>query len=256
MAFRFSYSGLYWREPDLEHLLPLARQAGWEGWEARQPLDWLGSPRRLRRLCRDTGLQVAAVCGPNATLSTGDPSHQINRRRIEFAAELEVPTFMTKGPGRGDMTATDDELDRMAAVYEDLAAYAEPLGVTVTFHPHVGHLVDSAGDWQRFMTRLHRCRLCMDMSHAVHWGYDPVRAVGDFRERIAYVHLHDHRDGGAVELGEGPMCDYGAFLTSLQEAGYDGWITVCPGAAARPEEEKMRLNRDYLTSLGFDPSTA
>jgi sugar phosphate isomerase/epimerase len=91
----------------------------------------------------------------------------------------------------------------------------------------------------------------MDMSHAVHWDYDPVQAVGDFRERIAYVHLHDHRDGGAVELGEGPMCDYGAFLGSLQEAGYDGWITVCPGAADRTEEERMRLNRDYLTSLGY-----
>jgi sugar phosphate isomerase/epimerase len=257
MSFSFAYSGLHWKEPRLERLLPLASGAGWQGWEIRQSLDWLGSPRRVRGLCRDADIDVAAVCGPNATLSTADPVHQIGKRRIEFAAELEVTTFMTKGPGRGQLVpegesaASDELLDRMAAVYEDLAAYAAPLGVTVTFHPHVRHLVDSADEWKRFMVRLDQCRLCMDMSHAVFWDYDPVVAVGDFAERISYVHLHDDRDGAGVDLGEGPMCDYAAFLARLEEIGYGGWITVCPGSADRPEEERLRINREYLTGLGY-----
>ena len=158
---------------------------------------------------------------------------------------------MTKGPGRLDSETTDLDLDRMAAVYEDLAAYGEPLGVTVTFHPHTGHVVDSADEWKRFMTRLHRCRLCLDMSHAVHWGYDPIQAVYDYRDRISYVHLHDHKDGGNVELGEGLMCDYPAFLKALEDVGYSDWITACPGATERTDEAKMRINRTYLKSIGY-----
>ena len=74
---------------------------------------------------------------------------------------------MTKGPGRLDRSTTSVDLDMMAAVYEGLAVFAEPLGVTVTFIRILTHLVDSTDEWQRFMTRFHRCRLCLEMSHAV-----------------------------------------------------------------------------------------
>jgi sugar phosphate isomerase/epimerase len=251
MSFPLAYSGLHWQTPNLEQNLVHIREAGWEGWEARQSLDWLGSACRVRRICDAVGIKVAAICGPNVTLSTTDPDHEINKRRIEFASDLEVPTFMTKGPGRLDSPTTDDDLDRMAAIYEDLAIYAEPLGVTVTFHPHTGHVVDSADEWKRFMTRLDRCRLCLDMSHAVHWGYDPVQAVYDYRDRMDYVHLHDHKDGRNVELGEGPMCDFPAFLEALADVSYKNWITVCPGGTARTDEDKMQINRAYLKSIGY-----
>ena len=251
MAYKLAYSGLFWRTPDLARELAALQAAGWDGWEARQPLDWLGTPGRVRKLCERFGVELAAVCGPNATLSVEDPSHQINKRKIEFAADLGVETFMTKGPGRGERTGTDAELDQMAAVYEDLAVYGEKLGVRVTFHPHINHLVNSEGEWKRFMMRLDVCKLCLDMSHAVHWGYDPVQAVRDFTARIAYVHLHDFKDGKTVELGQGPMCDYPAFMAALEAAGYAGWITVCPGEVAGTEEGKMRVNREYMRRIGY-----
>lgn len=251
MNYKLAYSGLFWRAPDLAQELAALRACGWDGWEARQPLDWLGTPQRVRRLCAAAGVEVAAICGPNVALDRDGPSQQLNKRRIEFAAELGVATFMTKGPGRNGRNGTDAELDQMAAAYEDLAAHGAKLGVVVTFHPHINHLVNSAAEWQRFMGRLDKCRLCMDMSHAVHWGYDPVQAVRDFAAQIAYVHLHDCKDGRTVELGQGPMCDYPAFLAALREAGYAGWITVCPGEAKRPEIEKMQINRQYLHSIGY-----
>ena len=251
MSYKLAYSGLFWRAPDLAQELEALRTFGWDGWEARQPLDWLGTPQRVRQLCETYGVEVAAVCGPNVALDLGGPSQQINKRRIEFAAELGVETFMTKGPGREGRNGTDAELDQMAAAYEDLAAYGADLGVVVTFHPHINHLVDSADEWKRLMSRLDACRLCMDMSHAVHWGYDPVQAVRDFAAWIAYVHLHDFKDGQTVELGEGPMCDYPAFMAALQEAEYTGWVTVCPGEAERPETEKMQINRQYMCSIGY-----
>ena len=251
MTFSLAYSTLEWKTPNLQQNLVRLKEAGWKGWETRQSLDWLGSARRVRQLCDGIGIKVAAVCGPNVTLNTADAAHQINKRRIEFASDLEVPIFMTKGPGRLDRPTTDADLDGMADVYEDLATYAQPLGVTVTFHPHINHVVDSADEWKRFMTRLDCCQLCLDMSHAVHWGYDPIQAVYDYRDRISYIHLHDYKDDESVQLGEGMMCDYPAFLSALSDIGYTGWITVCPGHTNVPENEKIRVNRAYLKSIGY-----
>ena len=251
MPFRFAYSALFWQHPDLERELPALRQHGYDGWEMRLPLDWVGSASRLRRICREADTEVAAVCGPNVADDLHHPNQQMCKRRIEYAADLGVGLYMTKGPGRGGRDTTDADLDRMAEAYEDLALYGEKLGVEVTFHPHIRHRVDSWDEWRRFMGRLRHCRLCMDMSHAVHWGKDPVEAVEAFAPTIAYVHLHDFKDGRTVELGRGPMCDYRAFMESLEKIGYDGWVTVCPGEEEGAEEEKMRVNREYLRGIGY-----
>ena len=103
MSYKLAYSGLFWRAPDLAQELEALRTFGWDGWEARQPLDWLGTPQRVRRLCEAFGVEVAAICGPNVALDLDGPSQQINKRRIEFAAELGVADLYdqragTRGP--------------------------------------------------------------------------------------------------------------------------------------------------------------
>ena len=154
MSFPLAYSALRWENPNLEQTLVQLREAGWDGWEARQSLDWLGSARRVSQICDAVGIQVAAICGPNVTLDVTHPTHEINKRRIEFASDLEGSYLYDQGGRDGlESETTDLDLDRMAAVYDDLAAYGEPLGVTVTFHPPTGHVVDSADEWKRFMTR-------------------------------------------------------------------------------------------------------
>ena len=47
------------------------------------------------------------------------------------------------------------------------------------------------------------------------------------------------------------MCNYPAFMAALEEVGYAGWITVCPGEAMGMEEEKMRVNREYMRIIGY-----
>ena len=253
MAFPLAYSTLKWKTPNLEQDLALLVEHGWQGWESRQSLDWLGSAKRVSRICRDVGIGISAICGPNATLEASDETHEMNKRKIEFAADLEVPLFMTKGPGRMDLPtpARDEDLDKMAAVYEDLAEYGRPLGVTVTFHPHINHLVDSEGEFRRFMTRLDTCRFCLDMSHLVLWGMDPVQAVHEYADQIAYVHLHDYKGDIPSDMGDGPMCDFKAFLKALEEIGYADWITVCPGNTDRTEKQQMEVNRTYMKKLGY-----
>lgn len=251
MGLRLAYSSLKWKEQNLETNLRALAEEGFEGWETRESLDWLGTPKRLKKMASDCGIEVAAVSGPNVPATKDQPAFEINKRRIEFASDLGVPLLMTKGP-RGENNPTPDAgLQQVADMYEELARYGQPLGVTVTYHPHINHFVDSAEEWKRFMPLLDACRLCLDMSHAVRWGYDPIQAARDYADRISLAHLHDEKDGVGADIGEGPMCDYGAFLKTVQDVGYSGWVVVCPGEGDRSDREKIQHNRTYLKSIGY-----
>ncbi len=250
MALRWAYSSLKWPVEDLEKNLASLVEKGWEGWETRESLDWLGTPNRLKKMCEQIGIEIAAVSGPNVPASREDQAFTINKRRIEYASDLGVSLLMTKGPGSKDHPTSDEELRRLAGLYNDLARHGEPLGVTVTYHPHINHFVDSKEEWIRFMPMLDTCRLCMDMSHAVRWGYDPVEATQAYADRISLVHLHDEKDGEGVDIGEGPMCDYSAFLAAIQDTGYNDWVVVCPGGQ-KPATDSIASNRTYLKSIGF-----
>ena len=250
MSLRFAYSSLNWLREELERNLALLAPNGWDGWETRESLDCLGTPSRVRRICENEGIEVAAVTGPNVSREADQSGHEISKRRIEFAAELGVGLFMTKGPGHGDVTPTpDEELDRVAAIYDDLAEHGHRLGVSVCFHPHIRHFVDSAEEFSRFVPRLLSCRLCLDMSHLVFWGLDPGQAARDHADRVAYVHLHDWVDDQPVDLGDGPMCDYRAFLSTVEEL-FSCWVVTCPGGK-RSAADSLRINRDYLRGIGF-----
>ena len=58
MAFKLAFSTLRWKNPDLEPCLVALKEVGWAGWECRLPLDWLGTPQRLRRICDNVGLPM------------------------------------------------------------------------------------------------------------------------------------------------------------------------------------------------------
>ena len=46
------------------------------------------------------------------------------------------------------------------------------------------------------------------------------------------------------------MCDYGLFLRTLEEAGFDGWVVAVSGGT-RDSVESMKINRAYLRSVGY-----
>ena len=142
MGLRLAYSSLKWKEQNLETNLRALAEEGFEGWETRESLDWLGTPKRLKKMASDCGIEVAAVSGPNVPATKDQPAFEINKRRIEFASDLGVPLLMTKGP-RGENNPTPDAgLQQVADMYEELARYGQPLGVTVTYHPHINHFVE------------------------------------------------------------------------------------------------------------------
>ncbi|MFQ6042895.1 MAG: sugar phosphate isomerase/epimerase family protein [Candidatus Poribacteria bacterium] len=255
MAFKLGYSSLKWREPNLPELLGQLKATGWEGWELRQSLDFLGSPERVRKICDDAEMPVAVVTARGISLDKNSDVLKTNKRRIDFAAALEADCFMFMGAGKPQRGyATDEEISALAEVGDEMADYASQYNLDVCYHIHTNTTVDSTEEWAKLMSKMEKCKLCIDVSHSALWGFNPRESVKHYQDRLIYIHLQDYDTEKAddwVELGEGNILDFPGTLKALGEIGYDRWVTVCPGNTDRTDEEKMRVNREYLRSLGY-----
>jgi sugar phosphate isomerase/epimerase len=251
-TFKLGYSSLRWQTPDLERVLTAVREAGWEGWELRQSLDWLGSAQRVRRISLQAGLPVAVVVGTGISLDGNREMKERNKRRIDFAAEVGADAFMFMGAGRPHgRPPTDEEIGALAGLSDELADYAAQYSLDVCYHIHTGTTVDSKEEWATLMGLMRVCKLCIDVSHSAFWGYDPSESIRDYRDRLIYIHLQDHWGYHFVELGEGNLLDFPMTLKTLCEIGFNRWVVACPGETDRSDEEKMRINRAYLRELGY-----
>ena len=261
---KLGYSAIFWREPDLERCLAELAEAGWDGWECRLPLDWLGPPARVRRVCADAGMPLAVFTASGTPEDRSYRNRETNRRRIEFAAEVEADCFMfMTGPKPSDRAVTAADLQAAAAAADEWAEHGAACGVELSYHIHTNTLVDSVADWRRYLGMLERAHLCIDVSHARLWGLDPVAAIREFAPRLNYIHLQDYsgssrdRDGTYrpvwCDVGEAEAVDFRAVLAVLAELGFRRWITACPRSGDDPHTEarRSRQTRDYLRRLGY-----
>jgi sugar phosphate isomerase/epimerase len=125
MALKMSYCTLRWKNPDLEPALEMLKEAGWEGWEGRLPLDWLGPARRVRRICENTGMPMAIYTASGSPEQTDWEHNERNKRRIDYAAELGVDCFMfMSGPKPKGRPVDEDDVKSAAEGAEAWAEYA------------------------------------------------------------------------------------------------------------------------------------
>ena len=267
MSLKFAFATLRWQLPDLERALPELKKAGWDGWEGRLPLDWMGPPSRLRRVCEDAGMPMVVY---TATGSPGDADWEHverNKRRMDYAAEMGVDCFMfMSGAKPHGRLVVEDDLKRETEHADQWAEYAAQYGLELSYHIHTNTLVDSVKEWQLYMSLLRRAKLCIDVSHAELWGYDPVQSILDFWDQLNYVHLQDyasctvreygHYNPDWVDVGEGEFLRFDEVLATLEGRGFSCWVTACPGKVPKGEDAVAQARRGagmrrYLRGLGY-----
>jgi sugar phosphate isomerase/epimerase len=267
MGLKLGYCALRWRNPDLEKALPELKKVGWDGWEGRLPLDWLGPPKRLKKVCDQADMPLAVFTASGSPDNRDWEHVERNRRRMDFAAEMGVDCFMfMNGPKPQGRPVNEDDFKRAAEGAELWAEYAAQYGLELSYHIHTNLLVDSREEWQLYMSLLRRAKLCIDVSHAALWGYDPVQAIGDFWEKLNYIHLQDYssctvREPGRynprwVGVGEAEGLDFAGVMKTLKDKGFSRWVTSCPGEPPEgddPISEARRSAgmRQYLHRLGY-----
>ncbi|EXX89458.1 sugar phosphate isomerase [Paenibacillus darwinianus] len=180
----------------------------------------------LRRLLDDHGLSLIGVyTGANFIYGDilEDEFAKIDKvARTAAAAGAEHLVF-----GGGAIRAggiRDEDYAALAEALDRAAEVAARHGLTPSYHPHLGSLVEKPDQLDRLM-KLTGIPLCPDTAHIEAGGGDPLAVIRTYSSRIPYVHFKDYGSGAFLPLGEGGQ-DFAAMLAALRENGYSGWVTV------------------------------
>ena len=210
--------------------------------------------------------------------STHDPVPEIEQALEGFTAAgagMLVLAAATGTDGYDERPVLDDagwqvlltNLDRLELV-------ASRSGITATLHPHVGTMVETAGDVERVLAGS-GIGLCLDTGHLLIGGSDPVAIAAEHSRRIRHTHLKDVdaawarrvqsgdvtytdavRQGMYRPLGHGDV-DIAAIVGSLEGAGYDGWYVLeqdtilagPPGPGELGPIADVRASLEYLRAI-------
>lgn len=258
--WKLGYNTLTWnetRDPDGARVFATIADAGWEGIELLDPdLNWWGSPSRIRGMADAAGIPIVAVLG---VAQTDDARRrrqtELQKRQIDLCAEVGGSQYVFIGGDRVyRRLPTDDDLGRLADVASELAAYAAPLGVTVSHHSHPRCTIERESEQDRFLELADpRVQVCIDIGISAFMDEDYLGQIAKYAGRTAYVHLKDWALGKYCILGEGTKgIDWRAVLDAFTATGFDGWITTeLSWYGDSDADAACYANRAHLRSIGY-----
>lgn len=183
--------------------------------------------------------------------------------------QMDTPVFGHK------YVLNDEEWDRLCTGLNRLGKIAkEEYGIALTFHHHMGTVVQSGEETKRLMegTDPEYVSLMFDSGHFAYCGEDPVEMVKTFISRIKHVHLKDIRPQVVAEVKEKEMSflagvragaftipgdgcvDFPAIFEVLEDAGYEGYMVVeaeQDPAKANPLAYAMRARKYIAEKTGL-----
>lgn len=142
---------------------------------------------------------------------------------------------------------SDDEMRAFGAKVEEIAAYCAGQGIDLVYHHHMGTVVQSPDDIDRFMAATGPAtKLLFDAGHCAFGGGDPAEVLARYVDRVRHVHaknvrsdIRDRMDAEGLSFMDGVRAgvftvpgdqegcvDFAPLLNILANAHYDGWIVI------------------------------
>lgn len=233
------------------------------------------SPARRKALLDDFGLTAIGGFLPCVLHDPGhDPLPAMRARMRDFAeGDVEVMVLAADSDVEGydrrptlDATGWKTLLRNLDRIVSDAAEF----GRTVTLHPHVGTMVETAEEVDRVLEGS-SVPLCLDTGHLLIGGTDPLDLVKRDPGRIAHVHLKDVTAATAERvrageltyteavgegiyrpLGQGDV-DIAGIVSALNRHGYTGWYVMEQDVALTDDDahpiDDVRRSLAYLDGL-------
>lgn len=183
--------------------------------------------------------------------------------------QMETPVFGHK------YVMNDEEWELLCTGLNKLGKIAkEEYGISLTFHHHMGTVVQTAEETTRLMegTDPEYVNLLFDSGHFAYCGEDPVAMVKKYVDRIKHVHLKDIRPdvvakvkaedmsflagvrAGAFTIPGDGCVDFDSIFKVLEEADYTGYMVVeaeQDPAKANPLEYAIRARKFIAEKTGL-----
>jgi inosose dehydratase len=263
----------------LEQCLCEARAAGYAGVEkgGKFPMD----PKVLGPLLEEHGLRLVSGWF-SGELRHGSVEREKRRiaRQLALYQALGVPVMVyaeTTGTVQGDLDAPvsarprmpEEEFKSYGDKLTELAEWLRAEGCPMTFHHHMGTVVETEREIDLLMARTgDAVGLLFDTGH-LHFagGGDVLATARRHGQRINHVHCKDVREGVLARLkaedwsflkgviegvftvpGDGAI-DFGQVAQALAAAGYSGWVVV------EAEQDPSKANPLEMARIGHKTLT-
>ena len=180
----------------------------------------------------------------------------------------DIPVF------EGKYVMNANEWEKLAAGLNKLGKIAQSYGISLTYHHHMGTVVQTAEETDRLMemTDPGLFSLLYDTGHLAYCGEDVTEVLKKHVGRVKHVHLKDIRPdvvnkvraerlsflqgvraGTFTVPGDGAI-DFAPVFDVLDRAGYKGWMIVeaeQDPAAADPLEYALKARKYIAEKAGI-----
>lgn len=168
----------------------------------------------------------------------------------------------------------DDEWEKLCTGLNKLGKVAKDMGITLTFHHHMGTVVQTAAEIDRLMenTDPEYFNLLFDSGHLAYCGEDYMYILKKYINRIKHVHLKDIRPDVIKEVKENGLSflqgvrkgtftvpgdgviDFAPIFDVLSENNYEGYVLVeaeQDPAIANPFEYAVKARKYIAEKAGL-----
>lgn len=192
----------------------------------------------------------------------------VSEQSYSIQGMMEQPVW------EGKYVMNDEEWKRLADGLNRLGKIAKDKGMMLTFHHHMGTVVQTEEEIDRFMEEVDSelVYLLFDSGHLSFAGIDPERVLKKYVSRVRHVHLKDIRkemveksraerwsflkgvrEGVFTVPGDGDV-DFGPIFRILEETGYEGYVVVeaeQDPAKANPLEYAIKARKYIAEKTGL-----
>lgn len=168
----------------------------------------------------------------------------------------------------------DDEWARLCDGVNRLGKVVKDMGISLTYHHHMGTVVQTAAEIDRLMenTDPELFSLLYDSGHLAYCGEDYIGVLKKYANRVKHVHLKDIRPeiidkvkkenlsflegvrlGTFTVPGDGAI-DFGPIFDILADSGYEGYVLVeaeQDPAKANPFEYALKARKYIAEKAGL-----
>jgi inosose dehydratase len=240
----------------------------------------------LKRALELRGMQICS-CWFSGFLTT-KPYEETKRvfiKQVDFLKAMEAKIIGVSEQGHSiqglnkaifdeKYNMNDEEWDLLCTGLNKLGKIAKNKGITLTYHHHMGTVVQTEEEVERFMdsTDPEYVNLLFDTGHFAYSSVDPLKIVQKYIKRIKHVHLKDIRQDvvnrvkdehlsflKGVRLGTftipGDGCiDFDPIFKVLEAEGYEGYMLVeaeQDPAIANPLEYALKARKYIAGKTGL-----
>lgn len=246
-------------------------------------------PKDVKELKKALDLRGIKICNAwFSTFLTTKPYEETEKefiKHISFLKELGADVVGVSEQGHSvqgtDLSVFDNkyvlndkEWIMLCEGLNKLGKIAKDMGITLTFHHHMGTSVQYFDEIDKLMegTDKEYVNLLFDTGHLAYCGVDPYEVAVKYKERIKHIHLKDIREEVVDEVrnnkysfltgvrkgtftvpGDG-VIDFEPIFKLFRESGYDGWMVVeaeQDPAVANPLEYAIKARKYINNKLGI-----